>query len=182
MKKNILNSLVTLSLIASNIIAEEATETADNMINTEQQHIGIEEKAEEKAEEKKYGIGASIGNSSTIIQIPINMKNNLRLEPYIGFVFSNYDNNSNTVIQAGAALHKMYTIQDSLRGYYGAFLGVESYSGDTSSTNVILGPVLGAEYYLNDKFCLGAEVKLNAIIGDTTKISTSSSVLVRYYF
>ena len=159
MKKKILGSLVACSLLTTAIYANEDNNTS-----------------------KKYGMGISIGSSSNIVRLPIDMSNDMRLEPYIGFKFNDNDYGSSTNVQAGIALEKMYTIESNLKGYYGAFLGVESYSGGETTTSAALGPIIGAEYYLNDKFCIGAEVRINAILGDTTTVETDTSALIRYYF
>jgi len=137
------------------------------------------------ADEPQLGLGVSVaGNNSAMIRGTVDLQSNLRLEPYLAFSYDDPSGSkSSTDLEVGSALHIMQPIKSALNGYYGGFVGIDTYdNGSNSGTIVNLGPVAGVEYAFDPQFTLGAEVRFNLGFGDKTVVNTDSSVLLRYYF
>ncbi|WP_428738559.1 hypothetical protein [Sulfurimonas sp.] len=133
--------------------------------------------------DNKFGLGVGIAEDLPTIRATIDIDQDLRLEPFIGFSYADTDGNSGHEIVVGTALHLKKSINTKLKGYYGGYIGIGNMDqGTTDETNFNLGPVAGVEYAFDPKFTLGAEVSLNFGFGDTTSVGTCSSVLLRYYF
>ena len=132
----------------------------------------------------QLGLGVGVTGNTTTLRGTIDLDNSLRLEPYFGFSYVNPDNtNSRTSLEIGSALHVKQVVTNKINSYYGGFVGIGSYdNGADTATTFNLGPVAGVEYALDKQFTLGAEVKLNIGLGDSTVFGTDSSVLLRYYF
>jgi len=137
------------------------------------------------AAQPQLGLGVSVaGNNSAMIRGTVDLQNNLRLEPYLGLTYDDPSGaKSTTELEVGSALHMMQPINSSLKGYYGGFVGIDTYDKTGNSGTIVnLGPVAGVEYALDPQFTLGAEVRFNLGFGDQTVVNTDSSVLLRYYF
>ncbi len=131
----------------------------------------------------QIGIGAGVSSDQAIIRADVDIDNNMRIEPYFGYIYSNPDNYSSTTsIEAGIALHIKKGISGKLKGYYGGFAGIDYYDSISSTTNFIVGPVGGVEYFFDPQFSFGGEIRLKFGFGDDTTLQTNSIALIRYYF
>ena len=143
-------------------------------------------------EANKFGLGIQLDtDTSYVIRGTIDLEDDMRIEPYFGFLYSDDDFVSSTDFQIGAALHWTKSISDKVNMYYGAYAGYlnadakfgTSLTAGAADISVFhLGPVAGVEYYLADQVSLGAEVRAYVGFGDATIFSTDSNVVLRYYF
>jgi hypothetical protein len=133
---------------------------------------------------KDIGVGVGVTSNTTVIRADIELQDNLRLEPFLGFSYADNDNGSTSNLELGTALHITDNISPSINTYYGGYAGITFYDtpNASSSTSFTLGPVAGVEYAFEPKFTLGAEVSVGLALGDTTAITTNSAVILRYYF
>ena len=136
---------------------------------------------ETKSHQRKLGVGVTLFNLAEYINessfgnsiyLTINTKNNFRIEPTFGFIFSK--DRSKYVL--GLGVFKLKDIS-KLRIVTGLRLGF-------SDGNVFaIAPSLGGEYLFNDHFSVGTEVQLRGTFekGDFTFL-TNTLVLARFYF
>ena len=129
-------------------------------------------------------VGAGLSQDYSIIRATIGLSDELRLEPYLGFSYSKPDGGVKTTsFDIGVAIEVVKSINNSLNGYFGGFVGLNNYdTGGISNNTFLLGPVGGVEYFFNSQFSLGGEIRLEVGFGDTTRFNTDSIVLLRYYF
>jgi len=138
---------------------------------------------DEEINKSKFGIGVSLFNlteyayefdyePTNLIYMTIDIGEKFRLEPTVGFAFS--DGFQQYSIGIGAFGKKPISKFNIL---YGARLGYGS------SGSAVIAPTLGAEYFFIDRFSLGSEIQLRGIFneGDWV-VLTNSSVIVRFYF
>jgi len=147
------------------------------------------------AQEPQFGVGIGVtslnnnaisvlGIGATTIRGTVTLGDGLRLEPYLGFGYTDPDGSESvTDINLGSALHMVKPVSAKVNAYYGGYVGLDSIDvGSTSYTTFNLGPVAGVEYAFDPQFTLGAEVSVNVGFGDVTSVATNSAVLLRYYF
>jgi hypothetical protein len=129
----------------------------------------------------KFGLGASLFNiydysidreTGTSIYMTIDLSNKLRLEPTIGFAFSeeNFEFAAGIGVFGKKAISKFNTL-------YGLRARINSNDA------IILAPTIGGEYYFIKNFSVGSEINLNGMINEGNwVIFTNAAVLVRFYF
>lgn len=154
-------------------------------------------------DETRVGIGLGMTNigldlfefavlTPASIYIPIDF-GSFRLEPEIGFArfqekFGDFEETS-TVFQIGTGIFALRRM-GSTTIYYGGRVGLVRFSlseegpgdddSESSSTNVFLGPSMGAEHNFSDHFSLGGEVQvLYTSIGSEDEDDDSSASFLR---
>ncbi len=130
------------------------------------------------AQDKAYrvfGLGVNIMDYGTVY-IPINVASAFRLEPFVGFDFTSYEEFSNenegseSDMQFGIGILPMIR-RGSAVIYIGGRVGIAFYSdeyknsdGDAiweySDFSFGIGPVIGGEYYFNPHISLGGEMSI----------------------
>ena len=116
----------------------------------------------------KIGVGVAFDGGMTVT-VPIHLSS-LRLEPQLGYrrqstSFQEDDDRSNASLEIGGGVFTNLNTYDSGSIYAGGRLGIVQQSQSSGNTTVsesdfFIGPVLGGEYYLGDRFSLGAEAGL----------------------
>jgi hypothetical protein len=134
-----------------------------------------------KSTQSKFGVGVSLFNLSEYlnessygnsIYLTINTKNNLRLEPTIGFSFSK----SRSKYVFGFGVFKLKDLS-SLKLFSGIRLGL------SDGIILVIAPTLGGEYYFNEHFSIGSEIQLRGTFErEDFTLLTNSLFLVRFYF
>jgi hypothetical protein len=131
----------------------------------------------------KFGLGASLFNlgdyiyghdylNFSFIHVTIDFRSNFRLEPEVGFAFS--DNFEEYSLGIGAFLKKSVSKFNIL---YGFRLGLNSNEA------ILIAPTIGGEYYFIKNFSIGSEVQLRGIIfEEDLAVFTNTAVLFRFYF
>ena len=156
-KKNILGSILGLSIISMSTIVS--------------------------AEIERYGIGISATQDGSTIKAPLDLGNNLRVEPELSFSSFNPDvGDSRTDISLGSGVYLLEQVSDTVDLYYGgkALLGVAN-GGGNSNTTVSLAAIVGFEYFFDKQISVGGEVGFGLGLGDDTRIGTQTGVVLRYY-
>lgn len=156
----------TISLIFFSILISHSLSAQEDEINT-----------------SKLGIGVSLFNLTEYtyesdyepinsIYMTFDIGNKFRLEPTVGFAFSeDYQQYS---IGLGAFGKKAISKFNIL---YGVRLGY--VSGGTG----VVAPTLGGEYYFIKNFSIGSEIQLKGLMNEGEwVVLTNSSVIVRFYF
>jgi hypothetical protein len=144
--------------------------TSNYLFGQEQENINI-----------RYGLGASVFNlpeylyefqSVNSIYLTMDMKDNFRLEPTIGFALSK--GLKKYIIGVGLFKQKPISNFSLLYGLRIGFGNDKLY---------FVAPAIGGEYFIIKKFSIGSEIQLRGSIhrGEFTLL-TNSSLLVRFYF
>lgn len=147
------------------------------------------------------------------IYVPIAM-GNLRLEPEFGFFRSSNsekdefgkESSSTTAMRIGSGLFLVSPVSDKVAIYYGGRIGIVRYSENSeydpktgktieskgSSTNLFLGPCIGGEYFITERFSFGGEAqffytklgefKMDGADNDDAPEVSSSFMDTRYQF
>ena len=135
------------------------------------------------ADGEKFGVGVSVNQDTTKIRGTINLDKTMRLEPFLGFGYTDLNNGSKSNFQIGTGFHLLQPLSSKMSAYYGGYVEYQNVdNGVTSSNGLGLGPVAGVEYALDEKFTLGAEVSFAFDFGDNNNFGTNSEILLRYYF
>lgn len=136
------------------------------------------------------GIAASLQDEQLDIILPIWAGESFVLAPAVGFASIG---NLGTDLRL-AAMARFYLRKSTVSTYIGPKVGaiLFSPSSGSSTTDILVGGMLGGEYFLTSQFSLGAEVQLNAFFADdasvrfgnpgTTSINTGSAVFATVYF
>ena len=147
----------------------------------------------------RYGVGIGLNNfiesifeSPISIYVPIHT-NKLRIEPEFGlFRMSESDGDfdgSSTAFQLGTSVATVLNDDDDTSVYVGGRIGIqllkERFEGgggefEDTSTNFLIGPVLGGEHFFGENFSLGAEARLTFLSygeGDTDNLLYTGGVL-----
>jgi len=140
------------------------------------------------AEQAQLGVGVGLSASTTTVRVPIDIENNLRIEPEFGLNYQSADNNDFTKLSIGAGVYVMKQPAPKINLYFGgkALIDYDSYDygngADDSTTQFNLGGVFGFEYLFDRHFSAGGEAGAYLGLGDATTLSTVSLALLRYYF
>jgi hypothetical protein len=136
------------------------------------------------------GIAASLQDEQIDIILPIWVADNFVLAPALGFVMAE-DFGTDLSI---AAMGRYYFRKSQVSTYIGPKIGAILFSPETGSgtTDILVGGMLGGEFFLASEFSLGAEVQLNAFFADDASarfgnpgkmtINTGSAVYATLYF
>jgi hypothetical protein len=117
----------------------------------------------------EYLFESSVGNT---IYLTINRKNNFRLEPSLGFSFT--DNQSKFIFGVGAFKQKELTRLNLLTGIR---LGL------SDSKIYFIAPTLGGEYFFDEHFSLGSEIQIRGSFKRRDfKLLSNTSIMLRFYF
>lgn len=137
-----------------------------------------------------------MGVQSAVRLSPISVEQSLigaRIDkfPYVitpkgGFGFENRDNKDNlSVFTIGCGLD-YYLSDNPLKPYVGADLLLDYIDEEDSDSSLSIIPHVGAEYWLNESFSLGADVGLQIGTGDyyesDFRFGTATSIHGTYYF
>jgi opacity protein-like surface antigen len=130
----------------------------------------------------EFGIGVGFVEGGTIY-FPINLANDIRVEPYLGFSTDEWKYRYNNPIQnnnsqkytetsIGVGVFKILNQSDKLNLYIGGRLGIGSNEWKTSNSNPMLSdsknkssgysisPVVGVEYFVVQNLSWGAEASI----------------------
>lgn len=136
------------------------------------------------------GIAASLQGEQLDVILPIWLGDNFVLAPAVGLVMAD---GLGTDLRL-AAMARFYLRKSTVSTYIGPKIGAILFSptSGSSTTDILVGGMLGGEYFLTSQFSLGAEVQLNAFFADDasvrfgnpgkTSINTGSAVYATLYF
>lgn len=139
-------------------------------------------------EPTQIGIGVGLSNDSATLRLPINLQKDLRIEPEFGFAYIDNDGSSNTSLLLGSGVYLIQQPSAAINLYYGGKLLIDyrSYDydngGSDSTTQFLLGGVVGFEYLLDRHVSIGGEAAAYLGVGDATSLQTQGQALLRYYF
>ena len=144
-----------------------------------------------QADATKIGLGIDIVNPAEYaLRMPIDLQDNLRIEPKFGISYQDNDDTSATGFKIGTFVGLLNPVNKNVSIYYGGFLEIgyanTSYDNDlikdNSATQFGFGGAFGFEYYLDSHVSLGGEARVGIGFGDATSFGTDASALMRYYF
>jgi hypothetical protein len=136
------------------------------------------------------GIAASLQDEQLDVILPIWVADNFVLAPALGFVMAE-DFGTDLSI---AAMARYYFRKSQVSTYIGPKIGAILFSPESgsSTTDLLVGAMLGGEFFLASQFSLGVEVQLNAFFADDAStrfgnpgkmtINTGSAVYATMYF
>jgi hypothetical protein len=152
------------------------------------------------------GVGVSVQEDGGTIYIPIDLYDWLRIEPTFGFLRSE-DNDFYTVSNSpgtsestttefdfGIGVFGRSTLRDQLQVYYGARLNYSYYKYEApffefKYYGYTIAPTLGLEYFIAERFSVGAEVAWffeyldDRDSGDyATSTGTDTRLIARFFF
>ncbi len=109
------------------------------------------------------------------------------ITPKAGFGVEDRDNQDTlTVFTFGCGIDYYLSDQDALKPYVGGDVLIDYVDADDSDTSLSLIPHIGAEYFFNENFSLGADIGLHMGFGDyydsEFRFGTASSIHGTYYF
>jgi len=144
------------------------------------------------ADETKVGVGVGItdgcgGNGGTTVRAPINLSNELRIEPEISLNYSSGDHKDTTNLGVGTGLYLLNHPSSKINLYYGGKILIRYHKdkerGQTNSnTEFAFGGTFGFEYLFDRHFSAGGEAGAYLGFGDMTIFTTQGLALLRYYF
>jgi len=136
------------------------------------------------AADLKMGAGVGVTGNTSVLRGTLQFAPDMRVEPFFTYSYNDPDKGESTSnLGLGAAFHIIQPLNSKVRTYFGALAGVNSNdNGTTTNTVFSLGPVAGAEYFLDPHFTLGAEANLYFGFGDSTTVGTNTTAMLRYYF
>ena len=142
-------------------------------------------------------LAMDMGVQSTARLSPISIENSLIglrfdqspfvITPKAGFGIEDRDNqNTHTVFTFVCGIDYYLSDQDALKPYVGGDILIDYVDRNDSDTSLSLIPHIGAEYFLNEKFSLGADVGIHMGFGDyydsEFRFGTATSIHGTYYF
>jgi hypothetical protein len=122
------------------------------------------------------------------VRAPILFPNTLRLEPAIKYLSLNADGDEFSFASIRVSVAKGWVVGPNASAYGGGRVGlVTTDDGDDSTSDALIGGLVGGEYWIGKAFSLGAEVNLDRVQFDktdfdATAISIGSSLNLRFYF
>ncbi len=144
-----------------------------------------------QADTTKIGLGIDIVNPAEYaLRMPIDLQDNLRIEPKFGISYHDNDDTKATGFKIGTIVGLLNPVSKNVSIYYGGFLEI-GYSDtdydnaavkDNSATEFTFGGAFGFEYYLDARVSIGGEARVGIGFGDATEFGTDASALMRYYF
>lgn len=138
----------------------------------------------------KYGVGLALtGASSTVIKAPIDLKVEdlaVRVEPQFGYSYVETSASKTSAMNFGSGVYLQKELAEKTSLYYGGKLiigaGNAGFTLDSSFSNELAG-VIGGEYYIAEKFSVGAEASIGLGFGkDRAGLATNSQTIVRFYY
>ena len=145
--------------------------------------------------EMRVGLGYSIQQSSnpladdfSLIRVPIDLVGiGLRIEPEIGFMSTEFAGIDISGQSLGVGGYYTLFNFEKVNMYAGGKLGygrvkTTTILGSDTDTFTNVQGLFGADYFFVEQMSLGAEVGLQATFGDADAISTTSNLIIRYYF
>ncbi|MBS3755989.1 MAG: hypothetical protein KGY56_09855 [Desulfobacterales bacterium] len=142
-------------------------------------------------------LAMDMGVQSTVRLSPISIEESLigvRFDqspfvftPKAGFGIEDRDNRDTLkVFTFGCGIDYYLSEQNALKPYVGGDILIDYVDANDSDTSLSLIPHIGAEYFLNKNFSLGADVGLHMGFGDyydsEFRFGTASSIHGTYYF
>ncbi|MBS3731350.1 MAG: hypothetical protein KGY42_00460 [Desulfobacterales bacterium] len=142
-------------------------------------------------------LAMDMGVQSTVRLSPISIEESLigvRFDqspfvftPKAGFGIEDRDNQDTLkVFTFGCGIDYYLSEQNALKPYVGGDILIDYVDANDSDTSLSLIPHIGAEYFLNKNFSLGADVGLHMGFGDyydsEFRFGTASSIHGTYYF
>ena len=138
-----------------------------------------------QGETRKFGLTGSLQGGQTTILVPLWLGDRLTVAP--GFSLMWVDGGTTNIgLQVTPRLYlDMNRVAPYISGTVGVMLNMPNIGGDT--TNLILGIGLGGEYFINPKFSMGVEARLNGTIlnisgGSVASMTTATAVHANVYF
>ncbi|MGM0546614.1 MAG: hypothetical protein ACQEST_07825 [Bacteroidota bacterium] len=139
--------------------------------------------AQDPPTDSKFGFTASLQGSQTNLQIPIWINDQVTIAPVFGL---NYQQNNFTTLNLGVAPRFYQDMGSDFATYVGARGILQRTSPDVGDddTDLLLGATGGGEYFLGNRFSLGAEAQLNFFVNDggNNSLSTGAAIMGTYYF
>ena len=146
------------------------------------------------------GVGVSVRSGDTSIYIPVDINNSIRIEPFVRARKSSGDYEHRVGSYAyssdyedsyryyGVGIFGKSSINENSNTYYGARIAYTTgkheynsessngdyYSGESDLSGYGIAPTLGFEYYITEKFSIGAEAEWYYEKFDSDTKSTSS--------
>jgi hypothetical protein len=142
----------------------------------------------------RVGMGLDIVNPAEYaLRMPIDLQNNLRVEPKFGIQYNDNDNAKTTNFTIGTNIGLLNAVSKNVLINYGGFLEIgyantdydnNGINGikDVSDTVFTFGGMFGFEYFLEKHVSIGGEARVGIGFGDATVFGTKASALLRYYF
>lgn len=134
---------------------------------------------------RKFGLTGSLQGGQTTILVPLWLGDRLTVAP--GFSLLWVDGGTTNIgLQVTPRLYlDMNRIAPYISGTVGVMINMPNVGGDT--TNLILGIGLGGEYFINPKFSMGVEARLNGAIlnisgAGVATITSATAVHANVYF
>jgi hypothetical protein len=121
------------------------------------------------------------------VRVPLLFANTLRVEPAVKYVSFKADGEELSFASIRVAVAKGWVVGPNASAYGGGRVGlVTTNFADESSSDALIGGLVGAEYWIGKAFSLGAEVNLDRVQFDETDIdatalSIGSSLNLRFY-
>ena len=155
----------------------------------------------------EIGIGASFDADDSRIYLPYEFSETIRIEPSLRYY--KYENDSNIDsdnLEVAVGVFNKRQVAPNMNFLLGLRVGYidyeRSYNGNYSNDSLdgdgyLIAPTLGFEYFISDKFSIGAEVALRyeeleedavdsftdeKYSNDISKTETDTSINVKFYF
>ncbi|MFP3981311.1 MAG: hypothetical protein ACLFUY_07955 [Desulfobacterales bacterium] len=146
-------------------------------------------------------LAMDMGVQSTVRLSPISIEQSLigvRFDqspfvftPKAGFGIEDRDKDTLKVFTFGCGIDYYLSEQNALKPYVGGDVLIDLVDNGDSDTSLSLIPHIGAEYFLNENFSLGADVGIHMGFGDygdydesesDFRLGTATSIHGTYYF
>jgi len=134
---------------------------------------------------RRFGLTGSLQGGQTTILVPLWLGDRLTVAPGFNLLWID-GGTTNIGLQVTPRLYfDMNRIAPYISGTIGVLLNMPNGGGDT--TNLILGIGMGGEYFINPKFSMGVEARLNGAVADFSgannlTIITATAVHANVYF
>jgi hypothetical protein len=146
--------------------------------------------AEEEADHGRVGLCASLQGSQTDILVPLWLNESIVVEPAVVFTRA-----GGLATDWGAGVLLRYNVRSGVAVPYVGFRVGAMFlhpKDQESTTDLVLGPVVGGEYFFAPQLSLGVEAQINFAISDKssyrfgnpngTNVNTATAVNVTFYF
>ena len=134
-------------------------------------------------EEGTLGLRASLQSGQSTLEIPIWVSDNLVVAPQVGIV--NEEDNF-TSLTLGVKPRFYQSLGNDYASYLGGLLALQLVSPDVGDeiTDIQIGVNGGGEYFLDPRFSLGVEGRLNWLLrdNDSNRLATGAAVTGTFYF
>ena len=134
---------------------------------------------------RKFGLTASLQGGQTTILVPLWLGDRLTVAPGFSLLWVDGGTTNIGLMVTPRLYFDMNRIAPYISGTVGVMLNMPNGGGDT--TSLILGIGLGGEYFINPKFSMGVEARLNGAVADISgannlSMTTATAVLANVYF